>query len=74
MLIDLKIKKLYNAFMSLQPKMTVVKKIDRGSLPMLALTVPIFFESLFRMLVSSVDTVMLSSYSQEAVAAVGMTA
>ena len=41
---------------------------------MLALTVPIFFESLFRMLVSSVDTVMLSSYSQEAVAAVGMTA
>lgn len=74
LLIDLKIKKLYNAFMSLQPKMTVVKKIDRGSLPMLALTVPIFFESLFRMLVSSVDTVMLSSYSQEAVAAVGMTA
>lgn len=41
---------------------------------MMALTVPIFFESLFRMLVSSVDTVMLSSYSQEAVAAVGMTA
>lgn len=41
---------------------------------MLALTVPIFFESLFRMLVSSVDTVMLSSYSQGAVAAVGMTA
>lgn len=74
LLIDFKIEKLYNAFMSLQQKMTVVKKIDRGSLPMLALTVPIFFESLFRMLVSSVDTVMLSSYSQEAVAAVGMTA
>lgn len=60
--------------MSLDNKNTFAKKVDRGSLPMLALTVPIFFESLFRMLVSSVDTVMLSSYSQEAVAAVGMTA
>ena len=59
--------------MTFQAKIPVVKKFDQGSLPMMALTLPIFFESLFRMLVSSVDTVMLSSYSQEAVAAVGMT-
>lgn len=59
--------------MNIQAKIPVVKKNDHGSLPILALTIPIFFESLFRMLVSSVDTVMLSSYSQEAVAAVGMT-
>ena len=45
---------------------------DRAALPMFALTLPIVFESLFRILVSSIDTIMLSSYSQESVAGVGM--
>ena len=48
------------------------KKINRGSLPMLKLTLPIAMEQFFRILVSSVDTMMLSSYSNEAVAAVGL--
>ena len=39
---------------------------------MITLTLPIAMESFFRILVSSVDTFMLSSYSQEAVAAVGL--
>lgn len=47
-------------------------KINRGSLPMLKLTFPIAVEQLFRILVSSVDTMMLSSYSNDAVAAVGL--
>ena len=47
---------------------------NRGSLPMLSLTVPIAMEQFFRILVSSVDTMMLSSYSNEAVAAVGLVA
>lgn len=46
---------------------------NRGALPMLKLTFPIAMEQFFRILVSSVDTMMLSSYSNEAVAAVGMT-
>lgn len=52
------------------------KKIirDRAALPMIALTLPIVLEQFFRVLVSSVDTVMLSSYSQLAVAAVGLVA
>jgi Na+-driven multidrug efflux pump len=41
---------------------------------MVALTLPIIFENIFRIVVSSVDIIMLSSYSQEAVAAVGMVA
>ena len=45
---------------------------NRGSLSMAALTFPIAMEQLFRILVSSIDTVMLSSYSNQAVAAVGM--
>ena len=47
-------------------------KINRGALPMLKLTLPIAMEQFFRILVSSVDTMMLSSYSNEAVAAVGL--
>lgn len=46
---------------------------NRGALPMFKLTFPIAMEQFFRILVSSVDTMMLSSYSNEAVAAVGMT-
>jgi putative MATE family efflux protein len=45
-----------------------------GSMGLLTLVLPIFFESLFRMLVASIDTFMLSSYAQEAVAGVGMVA
>lgn len=45
---------------------------DRAELPMIALTLPIIFESFFRVLVSSIDTIMISSYSQQAVAAVGL--
>ena len=52
--------------------MTKIK--NRGSLPMLKLTLPIAMEQFFRILVSSVDTMMLSSYSNEAVAAVGLVA
>lgn len=39
---------------------------------MIALTLPIIFETFFRVLVSSIDTIMISSYSQHAVAAVGL--
>lgn len=45
---------------------------NRGALPMLKLTFPIAMEQFFRILVSSVDTMMLSSYSNDAVAAVGL--
>ena len=45
---------------------------NRGALPMLKLTLPIAMEQFFRILVSSIDTMMLSSYSNEAVAAVGL--
>ncbi|HAK69312.1 MAG TPA: MATE family efflux transporter [Treponema sp.] len=44
----------------------------RGALPMLQLSLPLILEQFFRILVSSIDTVMLSSYSEKAVAAVGM--
>ena len=49
-------------------------KMNRGSLSMVSLALPIALEQLFRLLVSSADTIMLSSYSTEAVAAVGLTA
>ena len=49
-----------------------LKKQNRGALPMLKLTFPIAMEQFFRILVSSVDTMMLSSYSNDAVAAVGL--
>jgi putative MATE family efflux protein len=39
---------------------------------MFALTMPIVLESFFRTLVSSIDTIMLSSFAQSAVAGVGM--
>lgn len=45
---------------------------NRGSLPMFKLTFPIAMEQLMRILVSSVDTMMLSSYSNSAVAATGI--
>ena len=49
---------------------TLIK--DRAALPMTALALPIITESFFRILISSIDTVMLSSYSQQAVAGVGL--
>lgn len=52
--------------------MATVSRINRGSLPMLKLTFPIAMEQLMRILVSSIDTFMLSSYSNSAVAAVGL--
>ncbi len=51
-------------------KGTVIE--NRAALPMIALTLPIMLEQLLRVLISSVDTIMLSSFSQEAVAGVGM--
>lgn len=45
---------------------------NRGALPMFKLTFPIAMEQIFRILVSSVDTMMLSSYNNSAVAAVGL--
>jgi len=48
------------------------KKAGKGALPMLQLSLPLILEQFFRILVSSVDTVMLSSFSGHAVAAVGM--
>ncbi|MBR5645720.1 MAG: MATE family efflux transporter [Treponema sp.] len=51
---------------------TVLTKQNRGSLPMLKLTFPIAMEQLFRILVNSADTLMLSSYSNDAVAATGL--
>lgn len=45
---------------------------NRGALPMLQLTFPLAMEQIMRILVSSVDTFMLSSYSNSAVAAVGL--
>ncbi|MBP5464152.1 MAG: MATE family efflux transporter, partial [Treponema sp.] len=53
---------------------TLSQTKNRGSLSMLSLTLPLALENLFRLLVSSADTFMLSSYSTEAVAAVGMIA
>lgn len=47
-------------------------QINRGSLPMLKLTLPLIGEQFFRILVSSVDTLMLRSYSEDAVAGVGL--
>ena len=49
-----------------------MEKTNRGSLPMLKLTFPIAMEQIFRILVNSIDTLMLSSYSNDAVAATGL--
>ena len=46
--------------------------MDRAALPLVTLAIPIVFESFFRILVSSIDTIMLSSYSQHALAGVGL--
>ncbi len=51
---------------------TMADKINRGALPMVKLTLPIAMEQIFRILVSSVDTMMLSTYNNDAVAAVGL--
>ncbi len=48
------------------------KGLNRAALPMISLTIPIILENSFRILVSSVDTFMLSSWSQKSVAAVGL--
>jgi len=45
---------------------------SKASLPMVSLTLPIIGESVFRTLVGSADTIMLSSFKDSAVAAVGM--
>jgi len=45
---------------------------NRAALPLFSLALPMVLESFFRILVSSVDTLMLSSYAQNAVAAVGL--
>lgn len=50
----------------------MIQNKNRGALPMMKLTFPIAVEQFFRILVSSVDTMMLSSYSNDAVAAVGL--
>ena len=47
-------------------------KTQDRQLSMLALTIPIFLEQMLKILVSSIDTVMLSGYSEEGVASVGM--
>ena len=47
-------------------------KKSRGALPMAKLSLPLIVEQFFRILVASIDTVMLSFYSEKAVAAVGM--
>lgn len=46
----------------------------RGELSMLKLTVPLAMEQVFRILIASVDTFMLSSFSEKAVAGVGVVA
>jgi putative MATE family efflux protein len=46
--------------------------INRAALPMFQLTLPIIGETFFRTLVASADTLMLSSYKDSAIAAVGM--
>lgn len=53
---------------------TTVNRLNRAALPMITITLPILMETFFRMLVASIDTVMLSGYSQEAVAGVGLMA
>ena len=51
---------------------SLLQKRSRGALPMHKLALPLIGEQFFRILVSSVDTFMLSSYSEPAVAGVGM--
>ncbi|HNQ96707.1 MAG TPA: MATE family efflux transporter, partial [Treponemataceae bacterium] len=58
--------------MTTATKSSVIR--NRAALPMFALTLPIILENSFRILVSSVDTFMLGSWSPKAVAAAGMMA
>lgn len=53
---------------------TELAQPKRGSLPMLKLTLPMIGEQFLRILISSADTFMLSSYSSAAVAGVGLVA
>lgn len=48
------------------------QRLNKGSLPMFKLTLPLAMEQFFRILVSSIDTMMLSGYSEKAVAGVGL--
>lgn len=50
----------------------MAQNINRGNLPMMKLTLPLIGEQFFRILISSVDTIMLSSFSESAVAGVGL--
>ncbi|MCQ2611542.1 MAG: MATE family efflux transporter [Treponema sp.] len=50
------------------------KKINRGALPMFSLALPLVIEQFMRVLVSSVDTFMVSGYSEKAVAGIGLVA
>ena len=49
------------------------QKKDPAKVSMFALALPLCLEQAFRILVSSIDTVMLSGFDNAAVAAVGMT-
>ncbi|TCW61651.1 MATE family efflux transporter [Treponema sp. J25] len=58
-----------------QMKLSFIRRAgaqERASLSLFALTVPIVLENLFRIFISSIDIFMLSGYSQEAVAGVGI--
>ena len=52
----------------------MTSKSGRGALSMFQLALPLVLEQFFRILVSSADTIMLSSYSDKAVAGVGLMA
>ena len=52
----------------------MTSKSSRGALSMFQLALPLVLEQFFRILVSSADTIMLSSYSDKAVAGVGLMA
>ena len=45
---------------------------SKKNLSMVSLTIPIFMEQMLKIFVSSIDTFMLSGFSADAVAAVGM--
>lgn len=51
-----------------------MNKKNRGALPMLQLTFPLAMEQIFRVLVSTADTLMLSGYDNSAAAGVAVTA
>lgn len=65
-------KELKVIFSQLSGEIFMSQKKTRGALPMFALTFPIAMEQVMRILVSSVDTFMLSGYDNSAVAAVGL--